>query len=97
MLGSRQSTRDLAVTAVQEIRSHVDGCERKWEQTDGAIRSLQNDLNAKHAENQRRLQEDRDSLDKFQKRILLFVIAVFAAIVFKGTPLDLITKILGAL
>jgi hypothetical protein len=97
LFGSRQSTRDIAVAAAQTISSHIEDCGRRWTQAEQTLRDLQMDFDKKHNENQKDRKEDRDSFDRFQKKLLVVALVVMATIVFKGTNVDFISHILSNL
>lgn len=97
LFGSRQSTRDIAVAAAQTIQGHIDDCGRRYTQTEETLRDLKQDFNQKHAENQSDRKKDREDFDKFQKKLLVVALVVFASIALKGTNLDVISHLISNL
>ena len=71
------------------LQSHIDECGRNYEASRAALIKLGDDLQTKHADNIARF-------EKFQKQIFFVAIIIVAGLVVKGTPLDVIAKILAA-
>ena len=88
MFGS--STRDLAVKTAASLQSHIDECGRNYEASRSALIKLADDLQTKHAENVSRF-------EKFQKQIFVVALIIVAGLAVKGTPLDVIAKLLAAI
>ena len=84
------STRDLAVKTAASLQSHIDECGRNYEASRSALTKLSDELEEKHADNIARF-------EKFQKQIFIVALIIVAGVVVKGTPLDIVAKLLAGL
>lgn len=83
--------------AAQGLQSHIDDCGRqwvearaKWDETRAAMSDLQDDFEKKHEENIKRFAD-------FQKKIFLIALVIVAGLAVKGTPLDIVAKVLAGI
>lgn len=88
MFGS--STRDMVVKTAASLESHVAECGRNYQASRDALTRLSNDLQEKHAENIARF-------EKFQKQIFIVALVIVIGVVVKGTPLDIMAKLLAGI
>ena len=72
------------------LQSHIDECGRNYEASRSALIKLADDLQTKHADNIARF-------EKFQKQIFFVAVVIVAGLAVKGTPLDVIAKLLAAI
>ena len=84
------STRDLAVRTAASLESHVEECGRNYQASKEALSKLSSDLESKHKENISRFEAS-------DRKIYIIGFVIILSVVLKGTPLDVIAKLIGAL
>ena len=82
------STRDMAVQTAAELKRHMDECGRNYVESRDAMEKLADELDAKHKDNIERF-------EKFQQKLYIIALILLAGLAVKGTPLDIIAKVLA--
>lgn len=93
----RQTTRDIAVEGRSLTQAHIAECKIDRKEARDRFETLQKDFNEKHLINQKNRMEDQKEFERFQKRLLIFIVLVLASIVLKGTKLDLLSQFLSGI